>query len=445
MRKNKNHSHDRTLFTTHRVIAGVVLSFVLLLTPQFIGPAYALTDAEALQQKIDERNANIVELNKEIKQYTDLVDKTGREAETLSARIRQLEANAKAINLDIQKTRKKIDIANLTIQKLGLNIKESENKIEIMQGAIEKSVRDIYAAEDTSLVEILLSDKNLSDFLFHVNSQLGFNDSVQNLISQVRQEKKKVETNKSATESQKKTLVALQGQLSDKKKAVDYTKSEENKVLVDTKSQEKGYQKILRDKLALKTAFEKEVFEYESKLKYNLNLKALPAAGSSPLSWPLDDVYITQLFGRTVAAARLYVSGSHNGIDLRAPIGTAVKAAASGTVAGTGDTDITCRGASFGRWVLIKHDNGLATNYGHLSVISATQGQNVTVGDTIGYSGNTGYSTGPHLHLSVYAADAVQVQNRPSISCGGKVYTMPIAAVNAYLDPMLYLPPYIKP
>lgn len=409
-----------------------------------IGEANALTDVEQLQQQIDAKNANIAQLNKEIQQYSELVDKTSKEAQTLQAKIKSLEANARAINSDIKKTTAKIDVANLTIKKLGLNINESEAKIKTLQNGISKSVQDLRGTEDTNLMETLLSGRNLSEVLVAINTQLGFNDSLQNLISQVRVEKKKVETSKVATETQKKTLVTLKNELSGKKQAVDSVKSEQNQILTTTKNQEKAYQQTLQEKQALKAAFEKEVFEYEAKLKYKLDPNSLPSAGSSPLSWPLDNVYITQLFGKTVGASKLYVSGSHNGVDFRAPVGTAVKAAAGGVVIGAGDTDLTCRGASFGRWVLIKHNNGLASIYAHLSVIGVSEGQRVNVGDTVGYSGNTGYSTGPHLHVSVYAADAVQVQNRPSVSCGGKVYRMPIAALNAYLDPMLYFPPYNK-
>lgn len=61
-------------------------------------------------------------------------------------------------------------------------------------------------------------------------------------------------------------------------------------------------------------------------------------------------------------------------LDFRAPIGTSVRSVADGVVVGTGDTDIYCKGASFGKWILIKHNNGLSTAYGHLSVISTKTG-----------------------------------------------------------------------
>ena len=117
----------------------------------------------------------------------------------------------------------------------------------------------------------------------------------------------------------------------------------------------------------------------------------------------------------------------------------------SGTIIGTGDTDLTCSGASYGRWVLIRHNNGLSSLYAHLSIIRASEGQVVKTGDVIGLSGGfpgavgAGYSTGPHLHVSVYASAGVKVDRLPSKTCGGRTFTLPLAALNAYLDPMDYM------
>ncbi len=395
---------------------------------------------EDLQKKIDERNRNIEQLNAEIKQYAELADKTSQEAKTLQSLIKNLEANAKALNLDIKKTSAKIDIANLDIKKISINIKGSEEKITTLKDGIASSINEISRNEDTSIVENLLNQKSFSDLLIGIDSQLNFNNAIQTKVVQLQQEKQNLEKNKGEQENKKKELVDLKTELSDKKKVVDNTKTERNQVLKDTKNQEKNYQQMVADRQAKKAALEKEIFDYESQLKYTLDPSSIPKSGSSAWAWPVDKVIITQKFGKTSASKRLYVSGTHNGVDFGVPLGTKVKAMGVGTVIGTGDTDVTCKGASFGRWILIRYDNGLAATYGHLSVISVSKGQQVMTGDTVGYSGSTGYSTGPHLHISAYAADAVQVQDRPSATCGGRTYTMPIAPVDAYLDPMLYFP-----
>ena len=91
-------------------------------------------------------------------------------------------------------------------------------------------------------------------------------------------------------------------------------------------------------------------------------------------------------------------------------------------------------------WVLIKYDNGLASTYGHLSQFATSKGSRVTRGQVVAYSGSTGYATGPHLHVSLYPKDGVAVSSFPSKACPGRTLTIPVAAQNAYLDPMAYLP-----
>ena len=117
-------------------------------------------------------------------------------------------------------------------------------------------------------------------------------------------------------------------------------------------------------------------------------------------------------------------------------------AALTGIVVGTGNSDSIKGCYSYGKWVLIKHGNGLSTLYAHLSQISVVQGQNVETSDLLGFSGATGYATGPHLHFGVYASDAVKVMTLGSAT--GKVSpcakaTIPVSASTGYLDPMDYL------
>lgn len=106
-----------------------------------------------------------------------------------------------------------------------------------------------------------------------------------------------------------------------------------------------------------------------------------------------------------------YPSGSqHRGVDFGIPVGTPVGAAFSGDVIGADSSvNYNTYGSgirSFGTYVLVKGDNGRYYRYGHLSKLGVLVGQRVNAGDTIGLSGNTGYSTGPHLHFQVQTGTA---------------------------------------
>jgi murein DD-endopeptidase MepM/ murein hydrolase activator NlpD len=85
----------------------------------------------------------------------------------------------------------------------------------------------------------------------------------------------------------------------------------------------------------------------------------------------------------------------HSGIDIDAPNGTPVRATGDGEVSGAS------MGAGYGREVVLDHGHDLRTVYGHLSAIAVIPGQHVTRGQVIGYVGQSGRATGPHLHYEV--------------------------------------------
>ncbi len=90
------------------------------------------------------------------------------------------------------------------------------------------------------------------------------------------------------------------------------------------------------------------------------------------------------------------VNSYHTGIDMACPTGTRINAALSGTVAFVGWSNV------FGNYVIVKHIDGYQTLYGHMSKITTKKGAFVNQGEKIGEVGSTGYSTGPHLHFTVY-------------------------------------------
>jgi murein DD-endopeptidase MepM/ murein hydrolase activator NlpD len=119
---------------------------------------------------------------------------------------------------------------------------------------------------------------------------------------------------------------------------------------------------------------------------------AREAAARRPLfSLPAASGILTSTFGERWGAM-------HAGIDIAAPIGTPILAAADGVVIEAGPA------SGFGLWVRVQHADGTVTVYGHNDANLVQAGQQVKAGDQIATVGNRGYSTGPHVHFEVWLA-----------------------------------------
>ena len=396
--------------------------------------------ADELNSKISQTNSDLASLEQEIAQYQDQLTSLAGQKDSLTKTVSELSISAKKLALDIKVTEGKITDQDLQIDKLSSSIADKADTIKTDDQAVGSLLRTVAENDHTPLiVQILEQDEKLSTVWRDIDEIQTVHHSILASVSDLKNSKKELEDNKANVESAKAVLAGLEADLSNQKKVIDQNTAVKNKLLKDTKNQESNYAKLLKEKLAKRDAFDADLRSYESTLQFVLNPSALP--DGHVLSWPVDDVKITQLFGRTVAAKRLYVSGSHNGVDFGVPIGTPVHAVLAGKVIGSGNTDLTCPGASYGNWILVQHDNGLTSVYGHLSLVTAKVGDIVQTGQTIAYSGMTGYATGPHVHLTIFVSSAVKVTQMPSKACVGKIYTQPIAPISAFLDPMLYLPP----
>lgn len=420
----------------------MMATFLVLLIP-FVYPirAAAADTIQALQSKIADHNAAIKALDEEIANYQKQLDQVGQQKQTLINTISSLQNNRKKLLAELKITENQIAATGLSIESLNIEIDDKQSEIDRSLASLASSVRQIDQAESNSPIENLLTYRHFSEFWTELEAVSQLKESLRQSVLNLEKLKTDLTVKKTDAEGKKKNLVTLRDQLSDKQKVIDYNTVQTNKLLATTKNSEASYKKTLSEKKALKDAFEAELRSIESELKLAIDPNSFPAAGSGILHWPVAKPFVTQKFGMTdfaKANPNVYNGQGHNGIDFRATIGTPILAALEGKVVGAGNTDSVCPGASYGQWVLIEHSNGLSTLYAHLSLIKVSTGEQVATGQTIGYSGETGYATGPHLHFTVYATQGVRVLKRQSKVCGG-VYTMPIADLHAYLNPLLYL------
>lgn len=412
----------------------------------FLKTAYAQSGSiNELRKKIEEKNREIELLTIEIKKSETELRRVSGEANTLQSAVKSLDLEQSRLSNDIKLAEKNIQSSELNLDRLAIEIKQNEGKIDKNLEGLSESIRLINDNGDKSIIEILLKYENVAEFWEEVETLESFQSSVRQNLSGLKDIKKILEEKHKETEIRKKDLENFKSDLDAKHQVAAINKKQKEVLLTETKNREAEYKIILERNLARKAEFEKELFEFESQLQIAIDPSKIPPARAGVLSWPLDNIYVTQFFGRTVDSKRLYSSGTHNGVDFRATMGTRVKASATGVVSHIGNTDEIPGCYSFGKWILIRHNNGLSTLYSHLSVINVSPNQTVSTGDIIAYSGGApgtpgaGYSTGPHLHFGLYATEGLRPQRYQSKTpCNGAY--MPLADQKAYLDPMAYLP-----
>ncbi|HEX5774599.1 MAG TPA: peptidoglycan DD-metalloendopeptidase family protein [Candidatus Paceibacterota bacterium] len=413
-----------------------------------------------IESQIDEHNQRIKDLEKEIAAYQQQLNVLGVQKNTLQSAIKTLDVSRQQTSTQINVTHNKISATNLKLQELSGAISEKEYLIELDKRTVAASLRDIDDADDMSVIEQLFSSNTLADAWEAVDQRVMVSNALREHANSLAIAKQELTFKKVEEDGKKQELTSYSSQLVTQKKTLDVQKAEKDKLLNQTKSQESTYQALIAKKRAEQKAFEAALSELENSLK-SVGAANIPAVGSGILSWPysaqfkqacdskagiLGNAYcITQYFGNTsfsTANPQIYNGAGHNAIDIGMPSGTPVLAALSGTVLAIGNTDSQPGCYSFGKWIMLKHANGLSTLYSHLSSIGVSTGQSVSTGQAIGNSGMTGYATGPHLHFGVYASAGVQITTlsayrAATTPCANA--TMPVAPKDAYLNPMSYL------
>lgn len=405
-------------------------------------PSFAQSAAE-IQKQIDDNNAQIEQLDREIATYQTQLDATTQKKNTLQNTINQLTLQSKQLTVKITVTKSRIRTTQLQIRQLSGNISDTQDSIDTEHAGLAESLRRVAETDRQPLALLLLTSGGIPGVWKDANALLTIQSAVNTHVKSLTSKKQTLTNTKTAAEEKRAQLLKQQSTLQTEQGSLNATKKAQSDILAQTKSQESTYQAIIAQKKSQQADLEAALSDLKSKYNVAVNPNEITPAGQGVLHWPLDNVRITQYFGNTpFAQSGAYNGKGHNGIDLAASVGTPVKAALLGTVIGTGNTDAVRGCYSFGRWVMIKHGNGLNTMYAHFSQVNVYQGETVSTGEVIGYSGETGYATGPHLHFGVYVTSATNIiqlgeATRQTTPCASAV--MPVAPLAGYLNPLNYL------
>ena len=431
-------------------IAIVTIAFLALFPGQNL-QAQTLDD---LKSQIEARNEEIKKLETEAAEFRKEVETRQEQGKTLKGEITRLDRTVAKLRTDIVLTEKKIQKTELEIEKLALEIRMREFEIKKLRGGLASLIQDFFERNQEPLVFAFLRYPFLSDFFRDIDHMTMVEGRMVSSLDALHKLREELGEKRKSEEMKKNELSDLRSSLHGQNKVQQALRIEKNELLTVTKNQEKAYVKLLADSERKREILEGEIRELEEKIRVTIDPASLPAKGSGALGFPLEGMRlgtcatnnrktekycITQFFGYTsFAAVGGYGGKGHNGIDIRAESGTSVYSSSDGTVTAVGDTDIACRRASYGKWILIRHPNNLSTLYAHLSAIGISQGQEIKRGERIGFSGSSGYATGPHLHFGVFASQAIRVETIRSRTCGRNMI-VPIASINGYLNPMDYL------
>ena len=387
----------------------LALVFVMPRLVQAISP-------EELRNAIEEKAKQLEAINTRIGDTQKQLDEVSGKKKTLEREIKKIDYSIDQLSLGIKSSEIRINKLNLELESLDFEIDDLEKNILFKKDAIAKLLRELWEMQNENLLITLLKNKSLATSLLVDQSIKDLNSGLRLQIGELSNLKNKLTLSFNETGGKKKQVEVENKNLKNQKLIIEDEKTGRKSLLVATKNQEQIYENKVAALEEQQQILDEEIGKLEDTLRSSFDQSLLPIRRPGVLGSPLEKLLLTQGYGATSFAQKAYRSKFHNGLDFGVRVGTPVFAAEDGEVIAVDNND---RGASqwqkfqYGKYALIRHKNSLSTLYAHLSRQVVKKGDIVKRGDIIGYSGNTGYSFGPHLHLTVYWAPSVRLQVIP--------------------------------
>jgi murein DD-endopeptidase MepM/ murein hydrolase activator NlpD len=400
----------------------------LTLMPNFsVIHADQITD-ENKEEEIDDKKDELEKLEKKEKKYRNIINLKQKEQDVINAQIQKLENENYKISQTIEKNEEDIKKLSNDINRTKQEIEQKEKHISLQKKILKQFIREKYqnySKESQQFTVLNIANQNKSshgDNISHATQKVG------EFVKTIHEEQQKLQKDKEKFEKKSKKIEDAKYELEQRSSYLEGSKNYKRVLASQVSVEEDKYQTKLSKVLEEQLSIQQEISNLATTQIGTFSLADLPSKKEADFEYPMKKPFKrTQDYGKTSFSGH-YKGGMHNGIDLVAQGSQSILAPAKGKVKATGKMGRY----GYGNWVAIDHGNGLTTLYGHMSSVKVSRGDKLKQGKKIGTMGNTGFSTGPHLHFSIFASSTFAVVESSSVK---GVYIPTGATVN----PDMYL------
>lgn len=378
-------------------------------TSTYAASTSALRDKQKkIQSQIDAAQSKINKLSGQKKDTEEYISALDVKIQALKDKISTLKAEANALQSNIDKVKKNISDTGAQIDKIQADIDAKQAEFDKTFDEYCQRLRAMYVSGHASNLEVLLTSSDISSILTRsemiksvsqkdsktLNDLMDKMNEIEKDKAELEQKRAQLNKDKEKLQSQKDKLDSNIATVNASKKELDKEVSEANAMMRKLNSQTAEYKESISDNEEEMARIEAQIAEEIRKAQAANTGSTSGSYGSGAYSGTLG--YPTNS-RRISAGYPNYSSGRyHGGVDFPVPSGSAVYAAASGTVIIAKNLNY-----SYGHYLVVDHGNGLSTLYAHNTTLLVGVGSHVTKGQVIARSGSTGNSTGPHCHFEV--------------------------------------------
>lgn len=376
---------------------------------------------EQLASQIQEKAKQLDTISAQLQETQQNLKGTTQQRVTLTQQLTSINSNISQLNLNIQADQIKAQKLSLEIDALNYDIQDIKSSIADKRVAIGRIIVELQKGDklNGNLLMLFLKNNSLADSVLEAQNLNNLQNQLTGDIANLRDLNTQYNNDIKTASDKKNGVTAAQRDLENKKLIVQDQKASHQALLTETKNKESVFQQQLAALQKQQQQIADEIETLDAVLRTKIDPSELPPLGPGVLAVPVQGDTansVTQGYGATSFAKNGYRGQWHNGADFAAPIGTPIIAAEDGTIVATGNQDLYCRRGAYGKFIVVNFSDNLTGLYGHLSRQIVQKGDTVKRGQVIGYSGSTGYATGPHLHFTIYATPTFYMG--PSKTCG---------------------------